>query len=69
MLMNEADTIRNIRESTGLLSTKTLLANHPWVTDPQEELDLILAERKAELDDCPRPLPDDDLPPDEGDDE
>ena len=38
MLMNETDIINNIRQSVGILSNKTLIAQHPWVNDIQTEL-------------------------------
>ena len=38
MMMNETDVINNIRNSEGVLSDETLIAQHPWVTDPQAEM-------------------------------
>ncbi len=38
MMMNETDVINNIRNSEGILSDETLIAQHPWVTDPQAEM-------------------------------
>lgn len=38
MLMNESETIQNIRNSVGILSDETLIAQHPWVDDVQAEL-------------------------------
>lgn len=38
MPMDEASTINNIRSSEGILSTETLVAHHPWVTDADAEL-------------------------------
>lgn len=43
MLMNETEIITNCNNSTGVLSEETIIANHPWVDDPQKEL-----ERKEE---------------------
>jgi SPP1 family phage portal protein len=37
MLMNESEVITNIKNSVGILSDETLIANHPWVDDPEEE--------------------------------
>jgi SPP1 family phage portal protein len=48
MIMNETDVIANIRQSAGLLSTETLIAQHPWVTDVSSEVEKIAAERSAE---------------------
>jgi len=41
ILINETDAITNIRNSVGILSDETLVAQHPWVTDVQEELERI----------------------------
>ena len=45
--MNESDIIGNIRQSTGILSEETLIANHPWVDDPQAEIQRLKDEKKA----------------------
>ncbi len=37
MIINETDTITNIRNSKGILSDKTLTEHHPWVGDIDEE--------------------------------
>jgi SPP1 family phage portal protein len=49
ILINENDAITNIRNSVGILSEETLVAQHPWVTDVREELDRIRQERAAAL--------------------
>lgn len=36
--VNESDVINNCRSSVGILSTETIIANHPWTTDTAEEL-------------------------------
>jgi len=46
ILINETDAITNIRNSVGILSDETLVAQHPWVTDVQEELDRIQKQRE-----------------------
>lgn len=38
MLMNEAEIIASIKDSTGILSDETLVAQHPWVDDAQKEM-------------------------------
>lgn len=38
-LINENAVIQALRESVGILSEETLVAQHPWVTDVQEELE------------------------------
>ncbi len=37
MLMNEGDIIDNINKSVGILSTETLISQHPWVNDVEKE--------------------------------
>ena len=41
MLISESDVITNIKNSVGVLSDETLVANHPWVDDPQAEIERI----------------------------
>lgn len=38
MLINETESITNCRNSVGLLSTQSIVEQHPWVTDAQAEL-------------------------------
>ena len=47
MMMNEGDIIGNIKASVGIISEETLIANHPWVDDPQIELKRLDDERAA----------------------
>ena len=50
MPMDEGATIDNIRNSTGILSTETLIANHPWVDNPQKELEKLKKEKQEDID-------------------
>jgi SPP1 family phage portal protein len=43
ILINETEVIENCSKSVGILSDESVVSNHPWVDDPQKEL-----ERKAE---------------------
>ncbi len=47
--MNEGEVIQNIRNSVGILSDETLIAQHPWVDDVQAELKRVEKQKKAEL--------------------
>ena len=38
IIVNETEAISNARNSIGLLSEKTIVANHPWVEDAEAEL-------------------------------
>jgi SPP1 family phage portal protein len=49
ILINESDVIDNINKSTGILSDETLVANHPWVDDPQKELERKKQEKEAAM--------------------
>ena len=46
MITNETEKISNCNVSTGTISKKTVLANHPWVRDVDEELEQIENEEK-----------------------
>ena len=45
ILVNESQAISDIRNSVGIISEETLVAQHPWVTDVQEELARIKKEK------------------------
>ena len=47
MLMSEAYAINNIKNSLGILSEETLIAQHPWVDDLQGELGRLASEKQA----------------------
>lgn len=49
ILINETDAITNAKNSVGIISDETILAQHPWVTDPKEELKRLKAERDASM--------------------
>lgn len=49
--VNETDVINNARNSDGLISKRTILQNHPWVTDVDEELEQIKAEKAEAMED------------------
>ena len=47
--MNEGDIINNVRNSQGIISTETLLAHHPYVTDVQAELTKLEQEQQKQM--------------------
>jgi phosphohistidine phosphatase SixA len=49
MPMDEASTIANARNSVGLISNRTIVAHHPWVTDLEGELNQLEAERQESI--------------------
>lgn len=48
VLINETETINNCKNSVGLLSMETIVKNHPWISDPEQELKRIQAEKETE---------------------
>lgn len=50
MLMNETDVINNIRTSVGILSTETLVVQHPWVDDVTAEIKRLSEESQRAVD-------------------
>lgn len=50
IFINEDAKIDNCVKSVGVISTKTLLAHHPWVTDLQHELDQLEEDKQVEMD-------------------
>ncbi len=47
--VNESELITNCRNSEGVISKETIIANHPWVKDTAEELKRLQAEQQEEL--------------------
>lgn len=48
-IINEQEIIQGARDSVGVISDETIVANHPWVTDTQDELKRIKAERESKM--------------------
>ncbi|MGF7049146.1 SPP1 family phage portal protein [Paenibacillus sp. DS2015] len=53
ILINETEAITNAKDSVGILSDETIIANHPWTTDTQAELDRKKKEQESVMDDYP----------------
>ncbi|MGK5512040.1 phage portal protein [Brevibacillus formosus] len=49
IMINETQVIEDIKNSVGLLSEETLIANHPYVTDVNTELDRIKREKEESI--------------------
>ena len=49
MPVNETDIINNAKTSQGLISTRTILQNHPWVEDVEEEEKALEEEKKKAM--------------------
>lgn len=49
MLLNEGEVIDNVSKSVGILSDETVVSMHPWVDDPQAELERIKTEKEEKI--------------------
>ena len=49
MLLNEGEVIDNVSKSVGILSDETVVSMHPWVDDPQAELERIQKEKEEKI--------------------
>lgn len=48
ILINESEAIDNCSKSTGIISDETIIANHPWVDNPNEEMARFDKQRQQE---------------------
>lgn len=48
ILINESEAIANCQASVGILSDETIIGQHPWVDDPQKELERLEKQRESE---------------------
>ena len=48
-IINEEEIIKSAKESVGIISDETIMANHPWVTDTQAELDRFAKEKESKM--------------------
>lgn len=48
ILINESEAIDNCAKSVGLISDETIVAQHPWIRDKDDELKRIAAQKKCE---------------------
>lgn len=49
MMLNEGEVIDNIAKSVGIISDETLVANHPYVDDPQVELERLQTQKEESM--------------------
>ncbi len=49
MLINESTVIDNCTKSVGILSDETIVANHPWIDDPQHELERLNKQKQESI--------------------
>ena len=50
IMVNESTVINDIKNSVGILSDETLVAQHPWVDDPEAELKRLKKQKEEEMD-------------------
>ncbi len=48
MALNETEAIDNCQKSVGLLSNETIIGMHPWIDDPQKELERLKKQKEEE---------------------
>ena len=49
ILISESEVIDNCQKSVGVLSDETIVANHPWVDDPQAELERLQKQKEEAM--------------------
>lgn len=49
VLINESEAIKNCADSMGILSHETIVAQHPWIKDVEQEMERIKKEEDAEM--------------------
>lgn len=49
ILINETDVITNAKNSVGIISDETIVANHPWTVDARDELDRVKKQNEEDL--------------------
>ena len=47
-IVNESEIINDLKNSVGIISNQTLVKNHPYIDDLQEELELIKNEKQED---------------------
>ncbi len=50
IMISESDVINNIKNSVGILSDETLIAQHPWIDDPESEMKRVQKQKEEQMD-------------------
>lgn len=53
IIINETEAVTNAKNSVGIISDETIVANHPWTTDTKEELKKLRKQQEDETLDYP----------------
>lgn len=48
ILINETEAIDNCQKSVGILSDETIIAQHPWIDDPKQEMERLKKQQEEE---------------------
>lgn len=51
ILISESDIIKDCKDSVGLISDETIVANHPWIDDVEEEMKRIKKQKEEAMND------------------
>jgi SPP1 family phage portal protein len=50
IMISESEVINNIKNSQGIISDETLVAQHPWVDDPDAEMERLKKQKEEQMD-------------------
>ena len=50
IMISESDVINNIKNSVGILSDETLVAQHPWIDNPDDEMERLKKQKEEAMD-------------------
>lgn len=56
ILINETESIANCQASVGILSDETIIGQHPWVDDPQKELERLKKQQEKQQEEMYNPF-------------
>lgn len=62
ILINESESIENCQKSLGVISNETIVSQHPWVDDPEDELKKMKEEKQEAMDEYLNAFPTNDDP-------
>ena len=48
MAINESEIIKNCNDSKGMISDKTILSHHPYVSDVEDEIEKLEVQKKEQ---------------------
>lgn len=57
VLINETESINNCKASVGIISDETIVSQHPWITDTDDELKKLKDQKQEELDEYANAFP------------